>query len=64
MMSPQNFKELAGKFRRGVLDQELLEKVRSPVADLKATDFRFLKVLQQISLLRSQPLNECNRVIV
>ncbi len=51
LMSPHNFQELTAKFHRGVLDQELLEKVRSPFADLKATDFRFLKVLQQISLL-------------
>ena len=64
MMSENNFHELFAKFRRGALDQELLEKVRSPYADLKATDFRFLKVLQQISLLWSQPFNECNRVIV
>jgi len=51
MLSSHNFKDLTNKFRRGVLDQELLEKVRSPVADLKNTDFRFLKVLLQISLL-------------
>ena len=51
LISANYHKELTAKFQRGVLDVELLEKVRSPIADLKATDFRFLRVLLQISLL-------------
>jgi hypothetical protein len=51
MLAPDKIKEMDRKFRNGVLDQELLEKTRSPFADMKPNDFRFLKVLQQISLL-------------
>ena len=65
ILGPPKYDELFNKFKRGALDVELLERVRSPTPDLTAMEFRFLKVLQQMSLLRSQPLQtaRCDRLI-
>ena len=64
MLTEEKFEQLVTKFRKGTLDQELLEKVRCPLEDLKAIHFRFLKVLPPGPIAHEDEVPKFERVSI